>query len=107
MTLQTLRSLGDALLFGLGPPPHFQARNAAVPSKLLLGGDGLSVVLIGVSFLNGGGMRLRVVMTLVLLSWRRTVRGPRWFDTSDNNSRLLTLALCQTRTKHLPLCVIL
>lgn len=52
-------------------------------------------------------MRLRAGMTLVLLSWRRTVSGPRWFNTSDGNSHLLTLALCQTGTKHLPLNVIL
>ena len=75
---------------------------AAVPSKLLLGGDGPSAVPMGLSFLNGGGMRLGAGMTFVLLSWR-TVRGPRWFNTSDSNSRLLTLALCQTQTKHLPL----
>lgn len=38
----------------------------------------------------------------------RTVRGPELvLLTSDGNSHLLTLALCQTGTKHLPLNVIL
>lgn len=88
------------------PHPTFRRGTAAVPSKLLLGGDGPSAVPTGLSFLNGGGMRLRAGMTLVLLLWR-TVRGPRWFNTSYSNSHFLTLALCQTQTKHLPLNVIL
>lgn len=107
MTLQTREKPWETpSSLAWDPCPASRQGRAAVLSMLLLGGASPLVALVGLSFLDRGGVRLRAGAAPVLLPWRRAVCGPRWFNTSDNDRQcLLTLAVRQALAKDLLLSI--